>query len=77
MEKLNCCVICTDDNGYIRSVNSFQLESEANLFVQKDASEIYEKVIECPESAIEVCPGYAKVSGEGFFEWKVYPMTAH
>ncbi len=77
MKNLNCCVICTDDNGYIRSIDSFQTECEADLFISEQAQEIYEKVIEYPESTIEVSHGYAKVSGEGFFEWKAYPMTAH
>ncbi len=72
-----CCVVCTDGDGCVRSVDAFTSDKCADLFIAEDASKIYEKLLDIADSSIEVRPGYAKVFGEGILEWKRYPLIVH
>lgn len=69
-------VICVDDNLDILSVNPFDYEEDANVFLANDASATYEKMEEDSDSSIEVRSGFAEVTcGEAIYRWAIYPLT--
>ncbi len=71
------CVVCADKDRNIRSLNIFESEDDANLFLAKEASRTYEKLLDMPNSSISVKPGYAKVIGTNVLEWKVHHVAVH
>lgn len=69
-------VICVDENLDVLSVNPFDTEDDANLFLIKDASETYEEMEDDADSSIEVGPGFGKVTcGDLVYRWTIYLLA--
>lgn len=74
--EVKYCVICVDGDGCVRSVDPFDSEKEAEIFLAEEAFKIYKQLLDVPDSILEVRPGFAKVFGEGILIWSLWSLSA-
>lgn len=68
--------ICVQDGGDVKLVKPFDTYEQANDFIAKSATEMYDKIHENPTSGIDVWPGGAEVvDGEEVCSWQIYPLS--